>query len=538
MALTSGTIIEVEFGGNDTNGGGFDVSQTSTPDLSATAGNAASPVVTSSSYNFQASDVGAWVYIQAGTNWTKGWYKIASVASNAATLNAAIGSAVLANSIAQPTAMSTVAGCATVASPTAGRWSIDYSQQTTAISLTTPTTSAANAIILTASATKAMIGNLLRIAAGTNFIVGTYVVTTAVAGTSLTVDRACTVAAGSAATVNLGGALASLGMAGSIVVAQNFVFQQYNASAYLITSSTANIAGGIYGGAAGRVVLTGYNTNRILGNTDLLKPTNQASGISNTSIFGTTTSGPAVTRNIILDGQNLTGIQGFNNAGGVMAWCTAKNCQARGINAGYSNPTELFYCLTINCNGSSATMTGSTASYCASVNANGSNGISVQITNNCLAINGTGSGFTAAASTYHTNDTSYGNAGDGFLMGGTDTCANLNCLSYGNGGLGFNANSKLETSLINCASGGNTGANFDPVFLCQSNNITLGGGNPFANSSATINTILDVFAAFQLGVGGAAARAASYTPYTDIGAAQHKDSGGIYSANLQGGFQS
>jgi predicted transcriptional regulator len=31
------------------------------------------------SYNFVAGDVGAWVYIASGTNWTPGWYKIARI---------------------------------------------------------------------------------------------------------------------------------------------------------------------------------------------------------------------------------------------------------------------------------------------------------------------------------------------------------------------------------------------------------------------------------------------------------------------------
>jgi hypothetical protein len=43
--------------------------------------------VTSSSYNFQASDVGRYLHITLGTGFTVGKYKIASVASNAATLS-------------------------------------------------------------------------------------------------------------------------------------------------------------------------------------------------------------------------------------------------------------------------------------------------------------------------------------------------------------------------------------------------------------------------------------------------------------------
>src|SRR5690349_21784534 len=62
---------------SNVNCGGFDIGNTHfLTDGAATSATGASPVFTSASYNFQAGDVGAWIYISAGTNWTPGFYKI------------------------------------------------------------------------------------------------------------------------------------------------------------------------------------------------------------------------------------------------------------------------------------------------------------------------------------------------------------------------------------------------------------------------------------------------------------------------------
>src|SRR5689334_8551301 len=115
MAFAATTNWETQSGGSDSNGGGFDPGNASmATDLAGSSANTASPVVSSASYNFAAGDVGHWLFIQSGTNWTPGWYKIASVASNQATLDAAAGHGVLWSS---PFAdgVSAAAGCATTA---------------------------------------------------------------------------------------------------------------------------------------------------------------------------------------------------------------------------------------------------------------------------------------------------------------------------------------------------------------------------------------------------------------------------------------
>jgi hypothetical protein len=60
-------------------------------DLTCADGDAATPEVASASHNFVTADVGHYLHISAGTSWTPGWYAIASVAANKATLNAPCG---------------------------------------------------------------------------------------------------------------------------------------------------------------------------------------------------------------------------------------------------------------------------------------------------------------------------------------------------------------------------------------------------------------------------------------------------------------
>src|SRR5688572_24727159 len=99
MAFTASTVWEVQALGLDTNGGGFDPGVAGFPTDGTTdsnTGNTSTPVFSSASYAFVADDVGHWVYIKSGTNSLPGWYKITSVAGGKATLNAAIGAAVLA----------------------------------------------------------------------------------------------------------------------------------------------------------------------------------------------------------------------------------------------------------------------------------------------------------------------------------------------------------------------------------------------------------------------------------------------------------
>lgn len=227
MALAATTVWEIETGGSATvNGGAFDPGQTAgmLTDGAATSATGTAPVFTSASYNFAAGDVGAWVYISSGTNWTPGWYKIASVAANAATLNAATGQAVLA-----PGTPTVVDGCATTASPTSATWSIDYSQQSAAQFAYTDLASAGAGSAVSSVAFpfgKQQVGNAIRVTGGTNFTVGVYVITSVSVGLVATVvgAAALTTGAGVSGTGGLGGAMSTFAAVVSFLVAGNIAY--------------------------------------------------------------------------------------------------------------------------------------------------------------------------------------------------------------------------------------------------------------------------------------------------------------------------
>jgi len=207
------------------NGGGFNPGNANfATDLTATSATGNSPIVASASYNFVANDVGHWVYIKSGTDWTPGWYQIASivVAPNTATLTASIGTAIqVSTTTGYPTpkyGTNTVAGAATAAIPSGGgTWGIDYSQSNgerfTATDLKTTTGTTVPCIV--SSVTNPIginwTGNIIHITAGTQWTQNWYEVVS-VSGTNGTLDRACATAATPSGdgTYQLGGAI-SLG---------------------------------------------------------------------------------------------------------------------------------------------------------------------------------------------------------------------------------------------------------------------------------------------------------------------------------------
>ena len=212
MALATSTIWQIQASATtgNVNGAGFNSNSANfLTDLTATVANTSAPVVASASYNFVAGDVGNYVYVKSGTSWQAGWYKIASVASNAATLTATIGSVITAISAQGVVTLNTVVGCTSNATATlsGGTWGLDYSQTDTATATSsTATSSGAGSVILFAGATASMIGNIVHVISGTNFTAGWYEITAATAGVSVTTDRAVTTGVGATGVINVGGA--------------------------------------------------------------------------------------------------------------------------------------------------------------------------------------------------------------------------------------------------------------------------------------------------------------------------------------------
>lgn len=203
MALAATSIIEIQStatAGN-LNGGGFNPNNANMlTDLTTNSNtaNTSAPIVSSASYNFVAGDVGNWLYIKAGTNWTVGWYKIQSVAANKATLEAAVGSANVRQVVNNLFGTNTVIGCATVGTPTSGTFTIDYSQSTACITSTAVSDYASllastNLTSSTAAFTPVMVGNFFCLSGrGTgNFgVAGWYEIVSYTNATTVVTDRA------------------------------------------------------------------------------------------------------------------------------------------------------------------------------------------------------------------------------------------------------------------------------------------------------------------------------------------------------------
>lgn len=548
MALASTTIIEVETAGSDTlNGGAFDPGQTAGmfTDGAATVATSAAPVFTSASYNFVAGDVNAWLFIASGTNWTPGWYKIASVAANAATLSAASGAAVItptsnASSLAVMTP-STAGGCATTASPTAATWSIDYSQQAAAQFAYTDLVSAGTGLTVSSVLkpfAKQHVGNSLVITGGTNFNLGRYVIAS-ISGVTATVvgPGSITTGVGANGTGGQGGAVVSVAIASSFLVASVRIYIQ--TGNYTISSASTNVANGCCTRSVNGVTIEGYSAVR----GDLIpfgaagtRPVLTASGISTFTIFGGTgTSGSY--RNLNIIGGSFVSSRGFLILGDIVY-----NCRASGFtNNAFINTggNTAFY---MRCNGvSSTTQPAFSMASAAILDAcvgNGNSGVPT---------------FSASGSAVSmVNCITYSSGGvlaHGFdVSGGCVVC--INCVAYNQTGMGFRAGNTAVT-FVNCIAEGCTGVGFgqtgNPIlvalFNCAAFNNsadkTLTGQTRlivqgFVSGSASFFTNAGSFD-FSLNNnagGGAAARAAGYpgvlptgltTGFLDIGAAQHAD---------------
>lgn len=539
---------EIETGGATTNGAAFDPGMAGMlTDLAATSGNTAAPVVSSASYNFVAGDVGHWVFIQSGTNWIPGWYKIASVASNQATLTATAGQGILYSSYV----LSTANGVATVASPTAGTWAVDYTQKTTSALSNTDFATSGIGVTTVTTATgglgKQMIGNALHLNSGTNVTAGFYFITAVASGTSMTVDRAPDNGVGgvSAGNGKIGGAHSDPALVCASAVGGNFLWLQ--SGTFTITSASTNVAGGCLippaGTTAAKTSVIGYGTLRADNGT---KPLLQASAISTFALVKFATNANCFLSNISMDGASLTsakGVDGFSNSAteSVIYRCKFAHFTGWATKTGTSSITIL--CEATACSTNTAFASGIYYFCCA--HDNSFYGFHFSDSGNlaygCLSINNTGAsgyGFvfngTGNVSQSCCNCTSFGNAQAGFYVitvpQGHDTW--VNCLSYGNTGNGFDAAASAGgTSAINCAGGGNA-ANFGTnIPTANQLNFTALTANPFMNSAGgdfSLNTAVGGGLALRTaGIPGTSALTAmpgvSTNNYLDLGAFQHKD---------------
>lgn len=411
----------------------------------------------------------------------------------------------------------------------AARGGTDYSQQNTAQATGTVTSATTTVTATTAIFTAAMVGNVIT----DGF---TYKEITAfTSSTIITVDSAPT---WTAATIFVGGALASPGKATSIFqVAGNLVAIQYSASVYGIVTASTNVIGGCMAPASG-VSIFGYNTTRSQFNTDALLPTIQVnSGISAATILGTNAFQISC---CILDGNLQTTSRCLGSGAGFLVSCVCKNFTA-GVTGG-SGSGQLWGCLITGC---TTTVAVSVPAFYCEATANTVAPFGAANMYACNAWGNTGAttdGFLTTLSCQWVNCNSAGNGRDGFRANANSiTVLIINGIGESNSGFGFNASAATaHISLINCGSFGNTSGRSTTSGIAIPDVNPITGSSSFFTSAGTGVLTLNTTAG-----AGALCRAAGYpatfpaglsTNFRDVGAVQHQDppSGGGFSGGDSG----
>ena len=255
---------------SNVNGGFFNTGNANFPTdgtVDTNTGNTNSPVFSSASYNFVAGDVGAWIFIKSGTNTYPGFYQIASVASNKATLTASVGTAVLFNESNRTYTTSTAAGIASVGTPSSITWGINYSWGTAAINSTTTdlasTIGTTNPCTVTSAGSPFGInhvGNGLRVSAGTNWTQDWYEIVS-VSGSTATLDKACGSAASiSSGTFRVGGAMSMNSTLDDDLFEKGIAGNDFLVKSGTYTIGEAVSIGTAAGGAQNPIRIIGYNS--------------------------------------------------------------------------------------------------------------------------------------------------------------------------------------------------------------------------------------------------------------------------------------
>lgn len=492
MAFASTTIWECNTGANDTTcGGGFDPANPNmATDLAATSATGASPVVTSASYTFLARDVNMYVYIQAGTNWIPGWYKIASVSAGAATLDASVGAVVLAGN----GALNTTAGCASTASPTGGTWSIDYSQKATSIfnygdmviGVTTTTyTSVLNPV------GPHLVGNTLSVLANTGWTVQRVQIVS-VSSLTATCDKSLGTTGSVNGTAGLGGALKSPALAAGVHVADNYIFIRNTGGAsntIYDMSNSANVAGGkLFDNSAGTGArgtwYVGYETTRTLNNRDANRPILRAN--ANSVVCMELDANQIQARNIITDNNAAkTGTTGFYlGAGSVrLERCSALNQTFRGIDVAGGTGFLIDVSADACANGVNlvnATMVGFSIKNCTG-NALNMSAESKAFQGVISGAGGVGINITSARATVG-SVTVYGCTGDNVAMNaGQQQNVLVNVISYASVARNFNLGTDGIYRLFNCAGG--AGGTADAFNANMAEGFITLTADPFTNAA-------------------------------------------------------
>lgn len=376
------------------------------------------------------------------------------------------------------------------------------------------------------------VGNLIQITAGAGFTAGFYEITAVVSG-KWRLDRSPAAVGTAGGTWALGGAMASPGKAAGAVTGNNLVYVA--PGTYTVTTTTANVSGGVVSFAASDAVMRGYGSSR----PDLsTSPTIKAGvGITAVTLVAFNGAQRAAFVNLCADGSGNTSVRGFGGlaSNSVAFRCLAKNC----TNNGFSSPGgTTAFCTATGCSTQPAFSTsGHTIGCVAAANTvTGFSGGGLFV--GCISANNTGassSGFDGGnnfGSAFY-RCIAYGNGNHGFSSNQTGFCCDL--IAVNNVGWGFLLASPYGSAVRqNLAHYGNgfTGATPAPApggSGYQANLIAL-TAQPFIDPTTTLNFGLNPAGpdySLLKGMGfGTYPNLPNTIAYLDIGAAQHQDAGG------------
>lgn len=402
----------------------------------------------------------------------------------------------------------------------------DWSQQDAAQYSVTDGVTAGTTTITSATAAFGtdVVGNVMYVAGGTGSVVaGWYQITARTNSTTITVDRSTGLTAGTGVTLKVGGALASPGVACAASAADNTIWLK--TGTYSTTSAVQ-----IKDGSSDRTRLVGYGSargdtgtatvRRTSGSTALISYASGGAKIAVRNVVadcnGLAAQGVSLGNDLNIDNVDVLNATQYGFVGGTR--CYFARCRSKGATSASG-----FYCgsanLLVGCWAEGASGDGFTVD----------GGVSTLI--RCVSRANTRYGFMSNGGTACLiGCTAHGNTSHGARYQGATLSGALiaNCIFSANGGYGVSAAiaAPAQVALGN-AYWGNTSGQRDNA-LAGLGDVTL-SGDPYTSASTGDFSLNSVSGA------GAACRGAGYpgvfpggttTGYSDIGAAQHQDTGG------------
>ena len=314
--------------------------------------------------------------------------------------------------------------------------------------------------------------NVIYVAGGTGSVAAAwYKVVSVTNSTTIVVDRATGLTAGTGVTINIGGALLSPAIAAASAIATNIIYIKNGT--YSITSASSNVAGGVITSNVTSLWI-GYSTNRTQTNTDT-RPIIQ----TNVSTATQVTTNAATFYNINFDGNSQTAAKW--NAGGAYA-----HVKVSGFNTASSGTSMCDYC---EITGNSASMFLSGAGVVSNSEIHGNTATQLGfVLLRSLVYSNTGAttdGFSAAEAY---GNVFYANGRDG-LAAGANFGYWVNNVAEANVRYGLNPSSTIKVLENNFTYNNNGGTGNTQILLTAANplvqigSVNITAGSPFTNAA-------------------------------------------------------